>query len=266
MAAAAEAAVRLVEPVMEPAIFEILLPAVVATVAAGLAVVDAKRPVTEPFEAALFGVVEVTALVVGFGGVEVVDTAGLRAAAAVVGVVLLAELLDGSMDDRLAVPAIGFFSSTDEADLCEAALDDVAPVALVAGFLAIDPATGLVGGLLSPPVVVRETDDVGVVFAVDVVVVADFVLEVAEDPRRFAGTAARFGTTLSFLTATFLGLGVSFSVSVSTSETSPVVSSPAVSVPDASCVPSSCTTTSLGSVSAIFLNFNRISRGEIPHR
>jgi hypothetical protein len=218
-------------------------------------------------EAPLFGVVEVTGLEDAFGGVEVVDTAGLRAAAALVGV-LLAELLDGSMDDRLAELVNGFFSSTDEADLCEAALDEVGPVALVAGFLAIDPATGRVGGLESPPVVVRETDDVGVVFAV---VVADFALDVAEDspedPRRFAGTAARFAGTLSFLTATFLGLGVSFSVSVSTSEASPVVSSPAVSVPDAtSGAPSSCVATSLGSVSAIFLNFNRISRGEIPHR
>lgn len=249
---------------MEPARFEILLP-VVVVVAAGLAVDEATRPVTEPFEAALFGVVEVTGLVDGFGGVEVVDTAGLRAAAVLAGVVLVDELLDGRMDDRLVVPVNGFFSSTDEADLCEAALDDVGPVALVAAFLVIDPATGRVGGLLSPPVVVRETDDVGVVFAVDVV--ADFVLDVAEDPRRFGGTAARFGTTPSFLTATFLGLGVSFSVSVSTSETSPVVSSPAVSVPDAtSGAPSSCAATSLGSVSDIFLNFNRISRGEIPHR
>lgn len=250
---------------IEPARFEILLPAVVAVVAAGLAVDEAKRAVTEPFEAPLFGVVEVTVLVVGFGGVEAVDTAGLRAAAALVVVVLVAELLDGRMDDRLAVPVNGFFSSTDEADLCEAALDDVGPVALVAGFLAIDPATGRVGGLLSPPVVVRETDDVGVVFAVDAV--ADFVLDDAEDPRRLAGTATRFGTIPSFLTATFLGLGVSFSVSVSTSDTSPVVSSPAVSVPDVtSGATSSCVTTSLGSVSAIFLNFNRISRGEIPHR
>lgn len=248
---------------MEPARFEILLP-VVVVVTAGLAADEARRLVTEPLEAALFGVVEVTGLEDGFGGVEAVDTAGLRAAAALVGV-LVDELLDGSMDDRLAVPVNGFFSSTEEADLCEAALEDVGPVALVAGFLAIDPATGRVGGLLSPPVVARETDDVGVVFAVDAV--ADFVLDVAEDPRRFAGTAARFGTTLSFLTATFLGLGVSFSVSVSTSETSPVVSSPAVSVPDAtSGAPSSCVATSLGSVSAIFLNFNRISRGEMPHR
>ena len=239
------AAVREVEPVREPARVEMRRAAVVEVVdavvglvveeVAGLAVDEvAERVVAEPLVAVVLGVVETATL--GFGGVEVVDdTAGLRAAAAVVVVVFAPELL--RIEARLALEANGFFSSTEDAERWDAALEVVGPVALDAGLRTTEPAAGLVGGLLRPPLAERETDEVGVVLAVEAA--ADLIddVDVAAEPRRFGGTAVRLAGTASFFTATFRGLGVSFSVS--TSETSPVVSSPAVSAPDASGAPSS---------------------------
>jgi len=267
LAAAVEAAVaaRLLEPVIDPVKFESLFFAsetgavAAGLVAAGLVAAAVERTVADPFVAAVLDVVVVVVgLETAFGGVEVVvDVAGLRAAAALVAVVgLLDVLLDGSIEVRRAVVDNGFFSSTDDVDLWEA-LDEVGPVALVAGLRTADPAAGRVGGLLNPPVAVRDTEEV-----------VGFVVDDEEEPKRFAGTAVRLAGTFSFLPASTDG--PSLSVSVSTSEASPAVSSPAVSPPDtASGALSSCWTTSVGSVSAIFFfspNFNRILFAEMPQR
>ena len=98
-------------------------------------------------------------------------------------------------------------------DLCPA-LADVGAVALLAGFRTEEPTGGRVGGLDSPPAVVRVADDV-VGFAAEEVVVV---------PGRL-GAMPRFGGTFSFLTPLAASFGgASFSVSVSSSEVTPVVS------------------------------------------
>jgi hypothetical protein len=260
VAAAVEAAVaaRFVEPVIDPVKFESLFFASErGAVAAGLIAADAERTVADPLVEVLDVVVVVVGLETAFGGVEVVDRAGLRAAAVLVAVVGLLDVVpDGSIEVRRAVVDAGFFSSTDDVDLWEA-LDEVGPVALVAGLRTADPAAGRVGGLLNPLVAVRDTEEV-----------VGFVVEDEEDPKRFAGTAVRLAGTFSFLPASTDG--PSLSVSVSTSEASPAVSSPAVSPPDtASGALSSWWTASVGSVSAIFFfspNFSRILFAEMPQR
>jgi hypothetical protein len=85
---------------------------------------------------------------------------------------------------------------------------------LLAGFRTEEPIGARVGGLESPPVVVRVTDD-AVGFVAD---------EVDVVPGRL-GAMPRFGGTFSFLTplaASFAG--ASFSVSVWSSDVTPVVS------------------------------------------
>jgi hypothetical protein len=98
-------------------------------------------------------------------------------------------------------------------DLCPA-LADVGAVALLVDFRTEEPTGGRVGGLESPPAVVRVADDV-------VGFVAD---EVAVVPGRF-GAMPRFGGTFSFLTPLAASFGgASFSVSGSISDVTPVVS------------------------------------------
>lgn len=253
------AAARLCEPVIDPVKFDSLFFASErGAVAAGLVAADVERTVAEPLVAAVLGVVlAVVGLEAAFGGVEVIDAAGLRAAVVLVAVVGLLDVVPGSPDVRRVVVDNGFFSSTDDADLWDA-LDEVGPVALVADLRTADPAAGRVGGLLNPPVAVRDTEEV-----------VGFVVEDEEEPNRFAGTGVRLAGTFSFLPASTDG--PSLTVSASTSEASPVVSSPAASpaAGTASGALSSCWTTSVGSVSTIFFlspNLSRILFAEMPQR
>ena len=97
--------------------------------------------------------------------------------------------------------------------LCPA-LADVGAVAPLVGFRTEEPIGARVGGFDSPPVVVRVADEV-----------VDFVAdEVAVVPGRL-GAMPRFGGTFSFLTPLAASFGgASFSVSVSISDVTPVVS------------------------------------------
>ena len=98
-------------------------------------------------------------------------------------------------------------------DLCPA-LEEVGAIALLVDFRTEEPIGARVGGFESPPVVVRVADDV-------VGFIAD---EVAVAPGRL-GAMPRFGGTFSFLTPLAASFGgASFSVSVSISDVTPVVS------------------------------------------
>jgi hypothetical protein len=119
---------------------------------------------------------------------------------------------------RAAAASGFFFSSPDPppvegVDLCPA-LADVGAVALLAGFRTEEPTGGRVGGLDNPPAVVRVADDVAGFAADEVVVVLGRL-----------GAMPRFGRTFSFLTPLVASFGgASFSVSVSISDVTPVVS------------------------------------------
>lgn len=200
---------------------------------------------------AVFGLVKLLVEAVGFRTV-VEDVAAPRFSASV------SDFAAGdpwvpetARDVRLAAVESGFFFSSpeppiDACDLCPA-LADVEPVALVAGFRTEDTG-GRVGGLLNPPVVLVVEDVVG--FAVE---------EVDADPRRFGATppAGRFGRIFSFLTplASFAGVSFSFSVCVSISGATPVLSSPDRMPTVDSAADSSWRGTSGASTSAMFTVF-----------
>jgi len=176
----------------------------------------AERVVVVPFVVDAFAVVlGVAAFTGGFAGLDVVaEVVGLRAAAAMLPgfEVLLGEFwVDEEVKDVRFVN--GFFSSTElveGADLCPVPTEAEAVVLLVA-FLTAEPAGGRAGGLLNPPVVVRETDAEDVFAADD----AGTVL------GRLAAIGARLGATLSFLAVLD---EISLSVSVSIPDVCPAVS------------------------------------------
>lgn len=159
---------------------------------------------------------------------------------------------EGARDVLLAAAASGFFFSSPEpppievVDLCPA-LEDVGPVALLAGFRMAELAAGRVGGLLKPPValVVEAVEDA-----------AGFVADEVDDaPGRLAAAApGRFGGTFSFFTPFVVSLTTgSFSGSASTSDITPVVS-PSESI---SCGASSARMASGVSTSVILLAIGR---------
>lgn len=186
-------------------------------------------PLAEPFVAVVVLGVVPTVETRGFAGelvAELVDVNGLRAAAVVVGGTRPAVLEDGSTEVRLAVDdaVAGFFSSTDEIDLCDALSErDGLVEAGAAAEEVVDlrtlPAGGRVGGLFSPPFVDLDTEDVAVLGA---------VVE-AEEPMRFAGTPALRTLAFSFLSPLLAGDSASV---VSTSVLSPTVPSWFVSAPE----------------------------------
>lgn len=97
--------------------------------------------------------------------------------------------------------------------LCPA-LAEVGAVALLAGFRTDDISGARVGGLESPPVVVRVAE-----------VAVGFVVEDTAVVPGLFGAMPRFGGTFSFLTPLAASFGgASFSPSVSISEVSPVAS------------------------------------------